>query len=242
MDERRSDNLLMIAARAPIAGSTKTRLGNAIGMERAARLYRAFLQDLAARFDAAHLGFDLAWTFSPPDCDFRSQLEGVTGATSRSAWFVPQDGSDWGVRQANLLRWGEARGYPRFILIASDSPHLPVGLIRSGFDMLREKDVVLGRVRDGGYYLIGMTRFRDILSTVAMSTASAADGVVRNSHEQGLAVGELPTTFDVDERSDLYELTTTLSADRELCPATWEAIHRLGLDDQVGTVKGDADE
>jgi len=38
--------ILYIAARAPIPGQVKTRLGRAIGSERAADLYRAFLQDL----------------------------------------------------------------------------------------------------------------------------------------------------------------------------------------------------
>lgn len=231
MTERRADDLLMIAARAPVAGATKTRLGNAIGMDRAATLYRAFLRDLAARFDGVENGFDLAWAYSPPECDFRSELEAVTGGASRSARFVPQRGPDWGVRQLNLLRWGADQGYRRMILMASDSPHLSVSLIASGFELLNDREIVLGRVRDGGYYLIGERGFHDVLSSVAMSTASAADGVVALSRERGLAVGELPMTFDVDERSDLDELIATLRADPSLCPATREALCRLGIVD-----------
>lgn len=227
--ERRSDSLLMIAARAPVAGATKTRLGNAIGMDRAALLYRAFLRDLAARFDVERTAFDLAWTFSPPECDFRSELEAVTGSASHHARFVPQDGPDWGVRQLNLLRWGADQGYGRMILMASDSPHLPVSLIESGFDVLDDREIVLGRVRDGGYYLIGQRGFHDVLSTVPMSTSTAADGVVRSSLDQGLTVGELPVTFDVDERSDLDELIATLRNQPTLCPATWAVIDRIGL-------------
>ena len=229
MGSRRADDLLMIAARAPVAGATKTRLGKAIGMDRAAALYRAFLQDLAARFDTVTTDFDVAWTYSPPECDFRAELKAVTGVISPGARFVPQSGQDWGVRQLNLLRWGGDQGYQRMILMASDSPHLPVSLIASGFDLLREHEIVLGRVRDGGYYLIGQRGFHDVLSSVAMSTASAADDVVARSRERGLAVRELPMTFDVDERTDLDELTATLRADLSLCPATWQALHRLGL-------------
>jgi glycosyltransferase A (GT-A) superfamily protein (DUF2064 family) len=115
------------------------------------------------------------------------------------------------------------------ILMASDSPHLSVSLIASGFDLLREHEIVLGRVRDGGYYLIGQRGFHDVLSSVAMSTASAADDVVARSHEQGLAVAELPMTFDIDEPTDLDELIATLQADPALCPATWQALHQLGI-------------
>lgn len=221
----------MIAARAPVAGATKTRLGSAIGMDAAALLYRAFLRDLASRFDTGGTDFDLAWTYSPPECDFRSELAAVTGVASRGARFVAQSGSDWGTRQLNLLRWGADQGYARMILMASDSPHLPVSLVRSGFDLLREREIVLGRVRDGGYYLIGERGFHDVLSSVAMSTSSAGAEVVRRSLDQGLTVGELPATFDVDERSDLDELIATLRAEPDLCPATWEALHRLALVD-----------
>ena len=40
--------LLLIAAREPVPGLTKTRLGATIGMARAAELYAAFLVDLAS--------------------------------------------------------------------------------------------------------------------------------------------------------------------------------------------------
>lgn len=234
--ERRSDRLLMIAARDPVPGATKTRLGNAIGMDRAASLYRAFLRDLAAGFDREDNGFDLAWTFSPPECDFRAVLAAVTGYVSPHALFVPQDGPDWGARQLNLLRWGAHQGYERMILMASDSPHLSVSLIESGFDLLTEHDIVLGRVRDGGYYLIGERGFHDVLSSVVMSTSSAADEIVRRSRERELRVAELPMTFDIDERSDLDVLVATLRSEPDRCPATWAAIDRLGL---LGDPDGD---
>lgn len=230
----RPRSLLMIAARAPIAGETKTRLGNAIGMDRAARLYRAFLRDLADRFDseaaAASLPYDLAWTFSPPDRDFAGDLASVTGRPAPiSTLFVAQDGPDWGTRQANLLRWGAAHGYDRTVLMASDSPQLAVDVIDEAFSILDKRDTVLGRVRDGGYYLIGMRGFVDILSSVPMSTASAADGVVQSALALGLTVGETPPTFDIDEASDLDLLIEALRADPDLCPAIRCALVELNL-------------
>ena len=56
--------LFLFVARAPVPGRAKTRLGATIGMEAAARLYRAFLVDLAARFTpapGADPGFDFGW-------------------------------------------------------------------------------------------------------------------------------------------------------------------------------------
>lgn len=224
----------MIAARAPIPGQTKTRLGRSLGMERAAGLYRAFLRDLADRFEGAIVEgtapFDLAWTFSPPEHDFRSELAALTSRASPSrVRFVPQDGPDWGARQTNLLRWAHGQGYRRSVLMASDSPHLPVTAVLDAFALLERRDVVLGRVRDGGYYLIGMRGFHDVLTSVAMSTPSAADGVIEAATAVGCTVGEVEGTFDVDEVGDLDALVGELGQQSGLCPATAEALDWLGL-------------
>lgn len=229
-----NENVLMIAARAPIPGQTKTRLGKALGMERAAALYRAFLRDLADRFEGVVNdnpgAFDLAWTYSPPEHDFRPELEALTGRASPPAVrFVAQDGPDWGIRQTNLLRWGQDQGYARCVLMASDSPHLPVSTAHDAFSLLTTSDIVIGRVRDGGYYLIGMRGFHDILTNVAMSTASAADGVIAEAERMGLSVGELPETFDIDEAADLDALLGVLAENPDLCSATRNALARLGL-------------
>ena len=80
MSDAPDRGLLLIAARAPIPGFTKTRLGAAIGMERAAALYAAFLVDLAARFTPGpneDLGFDVGWAYTPAETDFASVLTGI---------------------------------------------------------------------------------------------------------------------------------------------------------------------
>ncbi len=224
----------MIAARSPIAGETKTRLGVAIGMDQAAALYRSFLKDIADRFDseaeAESRPYDLAWTFSPPDRDFAADLEATIGRPAPfSTMFVPQSGPDWSTRQLNLLRWGEEHGYARTVLMASDSPHLLPGVVVSAFRTLETRDVAIGRVRDGGYYLIGLRGFADVLSTARMSTDSAADGVILAAVSLGLTVGETEPTFDVDEVSDLAMLIEVLRNDPERRLATWQTLLNLGL-------------
>ncbi len=224
----------MIAARAPISGQTKTRLGDSIGMDAAATLYRAFLRDLADRFDSEDRArtrtWDLAWTYSPPEREFRYDLKEITGRPIPcNTLFVPQDGPDWGTRQANLLRWSHEHDYCRTVLMASDSPHLAWATIGDAFAALDEYDVALGRVRDGGYYLIGMVGLLDVLSGVQMSTASAADGVVEACRAQGLRIRETEPTFDIDEASDLEFLVDVLRDDPDMCPVTRATLAELGL-------------
>lgn len=227
----RGRTLLMVAARAPVPGEVKTRLAATIGMDAAARLYRAFLRDLADRLDAGAGAHDLAWTHAPPDRDFRSDLEAITGRpVPAGTQFVPQDGPDWGVRQANLLRWGHEHGYWRTVLMASDSPQLPLDQVNHAFRLLERCDVVLGRVRDGGYYLVGMRGFHDVLSAVPMSTSSAADELVRQARTRGLTVGEIAPSYDIDIEDDLAWLRDDLARDPALCPATRRALAVLGLE------------
>jgi glycosyltransferase A (GT-A) superfamily protein (DUF2064 family) len=137
------------------------------------------------------------------------------------------------VRQADLLRWGHEHGYQRTVLIGSDSPHLPFAVIPDAFAALADHDVVMGRTLDGGYYLIGMSGFYDVLTGVPMSTTSAADALAACIGDRGLSLAELPATFDVDVEPDLDHLRAALAPDGTAAPATWAALQRLRLDASI---------
>ena len=230
----RGRQLLLIAAREPAPGMTKSRLGATIGMARAAALYAAFLVDLAARFTPCQdedWGFDVGWAFTPADVDFACVLERIgCDRPPPAVRFVAQHGDDWGERQANLLALGHEQRYERTILIGSDSPQLPFAVVGDAFAALTDHDVAMGRTLDGGYYLIGARGFHDVLSGVPMSTESAADALAARTSDLGLRLTELPVTFDIDEERDLEHLRRALSPDGACAPATWAALRRLGLD------------
>lgn len=229
MAERRAEDLLLIAARAPVPGYTKTRLGETIGDARAAALYSAFLADLANRFTTS-ASFQVAWAFTPLEFDFPNLIRTMgPPAASPDIRFVGQFGESWGERQTNLLRWGHEQGYAHTILMASDSPQLPLATVLRAFQLLRTRDVTFGRVHDGGYYLIGTSGFHDVLSGVPMSTASAADALAARIDELGLSCAELPCTFDIDVEDDLNLLVTALAPYGVAAPHTWRALIELGL-------------
>lgn len=235
--ERWGRGLFLIAAREPVPGATKTRLGATIGMERAAALYTAFLVDLFTRFTPAaddDWGFDVGWAFSPAEVDFPLVLQQIGCAPlPDSVRFVPQHGDGWDVRQANILEWGFEQGYQRVILIGSDSPQLPFAVAGDALIALADHDVAMGRTVDGGYYLIGMRGFHDVLSGVPMSTISAADALAWRVEGLGLRLAELPITFDIDEERDLEHLRGALAPDGACAPATWATLQRLGLVDPI---------
>jgi glycosyltransferase A (GT-A) superfamily protein (DUF2064 family) len=225
--------LFLIAAREPVPGKTKTRLGATIGMVCAAALYAAFLVDLADRFmpvPGERRAFDVGWAYTPADVDFARVLTKI-GCPSLppSVCFVPQEGDGWDVRQANILRWAHEQGYERTVLIGSDSPQLPFAIAGVSLALLVTHDVVMGRTLDGGYYLIGVRGDHDVLTGVPMSTTSAADALAARVASGGLSLAEVPTTFDIDEEQDLANLRAALAPDGAAAPATWAALQRLGL-------------
>ena len=228
---RHHDDLLIIGAKMPLPGLAKTRLGASLTHGVAARLYEAFLADVARRFALAadDLGYDLAWGFTPADADFAGLIAGLVPDAPVPDHFVPQDGPDWGVRQVNLLRWGSEHGYARTVLIASDSPQLQPEVAAAAFTALHGHDVAMGRVHDGGYYLIGCRGFHDIITGAPMSTAEAADALATRAAELSLALAELPPSFDIDVTDDLATLVAALRTDGAAAPATWRALNELGL-------------
>ncbi|QIN77468.1 DUF2064 domain-containing protein [Rubrobacter marinus] len=209
---------LYIAAKAPRAGFAKTRLGREIGHERAVAFYAAFLSDLAARF--ADAPFPLVWYVTPSDA--WADVAPLVGAEAEQPDRVLDQGEgDWAERQGRLFRGAEARGEERVVLMASDSPHLPVAVVEGAFRELRRHDLVLGPVHDGGYYLVGMcpsAARHDVLG-VPMSTATVLGDVVARAESLGLSVGRVAPTFDVDEAEDLERLRPLALACDDL-PAT----------------------
>jgi uncharacterized protein len=222
-------DLLVIVARAPVAGTTKTRLAATIGNERACALYHAFLVDLAHRFNGQG-PYDLAWGYCPAGAGFRADLSRTAGVSiPDSVQFVPQHGATFNERLTNLFRWGFDSGYQRVAIMASDSPHLPESIATDAFANLAHHDVTLGRVADGGYYLIGLSGFSNLLINLPMSTSDAGDAVAQRAVDLGLSFGEITPSFDIDEERDLALLHRALSPDGATAPRTWAALHELHL-------------
>jgi rSAM/selenodomain-associated transferase 1 len=199
---------LWIAAKAPRPGEVKTRLARRIGGEASARLYAAFLRDLGARFAGAP--FAVGWYVAPGAWP---EISRALGRAATDAAVLEQHGRDWTERQRHLFRSLADGGGGPAVLVASDSPQLEPRTVLEAFRLLRTHDVVLGPVRDGGYYLIGMRGWHDVLAGIEMSTATACEEIASRARRLGHAVALVETTFDVDEASDL-ELLRPLVARR----------------------------
>lgn len=232
-NSRQHDQLVAIVAREPVPGRTKTRLGAGIGMERAAAMHEAFLTDLCNTFvplEGESLGYDFAWAFTPAEADFATVIARLDPrASRRRATYLPQIGAELAERLTNVFRWANERGYARTVILASDSPQLPRATALAGLGALETHDVVIGRVHDGGYYLIGMRGVHDVIETGVMGTGDAATALIAAAEAAGLAVAEVEATYDIDLSDDLEMLANDIAPDGAKAPATWRALAELGL-------------
>jgi rSAM/selenodomain-associated transferase 1 len=213
-----SDTALVVVARYPQVGQTKTRLARVIGDEETARLYRAFLSDLAQRF--AGYDYDLHWAYTPAGVDYPGLVAALAPEYAQQMQCFPQTGEDFGARLHNVFRWTYEHSFARTILIGSDSPHISRELVDRASRALDHADVVLGPADDGGYYLLGMREPHDVFSGIPMSTDVVARMTVAAAQRQQLTVELIDSLFDVDEYPDLLRLVRLLRADRTCAPAT----------------------
>ncbi len=119
------DTALVVMARYPSKGQTKTRLARSIGDETTLRLYRAFLADLGQHFAGPTV--DLYWTYTPPDADYDGFIAALAPAAARYTRSFPQEGADLGERLHHAVAWTHNSGYKKTIIIGSDSPHIRRG-------------------------------------------------------------------------------------------------------------------
>jgi rSAM/selenodomain-associated transferase 1 len=187
-------------------GQVKTRLAATIGYEAASRLHRRFVETLVARFrDVAD---DRVLCFSPPEAgpEFAPLAAG--------AWrLVPQVSGDLGRRMQAFFEQAFSFGARKVLLIGSDSPSLPAQYLDQAFDVLTERDVVLGPATDGGYYLLGARdRPPPVFEGIFWSTDRVWAQTVSRLDAAGLAWTPLSPWYDVDTVEDLARLRDELAA------------------------------
>jgi rSAM/selenodomain-associated transferase 1 len=212
----KSTNALLIMAKRPTPGRTKTRLVPPLTLDQAAALYENFLRDT--------LNLARQVTDVQPVVAFTP-----AGARAYFASLAPdfdtiqQKGVDLGARLDNALTHHLDLGYQRVVMINSDGPTIPLAYLADAFERLRgEADVVLGPADDGGYYLIGLKQPAPrLLREVRMSTPHVTTDTLALALEERLRVALLPNWYDVDNAKSLVRLAVELrDAPPEIAPHT----------------------
>lgn len=190
----------------PRAGISKTRLAASIGVEAAARLSRAFLQDCAqAAKKAAGKGqLDLHAFFRP--ADGTRELKDILGED----WQLTHaDAGDLGATMIEVLEAGLQRCPAGAMIMGADVPLLTSDLLAEAADRLRAAGpdgVVIIPSLDGGYCLLGLSSAaaaKALCAPMVWSTPTVLEETLKRAKAADLIVRLLPTQRDIDELADL---------------------------------------
>jgi rSAM/selenodomain-associated transferase 1 len=198
---------LMVMAKEPSVGNTKTRLCPPLTEEEAKDLYRSFLMDTLELMSRVEEAQPLV-AYWPPGAQRVFRRLAPDGFD-----FVLQEGAGLGERLNHVLTHCLTQGYQQVVALDSDSPTLPVSYLREAFSTLDDPDVdvVLGPCDDGGYYLIGMKSPHPLLfEKMEMSTPTVAADTLRRGEQNGLRFVCLRNWYDVDTGQELKRLATEL--------------------------------
>lgn len=197
----RSPRRLLVFARAPVPGQTKTRLIPALGAEGAAALHERLVR---RTLDVARGLAPVTLCCAPgPEHPFFASIAGQPGVELQR-----QEGADLGERMSRALQAG-LTGAPAVLLIGTDCADLQRTDLQEAFAGLAEgADAVLGPAADGGYWLLGLRRWEGVLfEGMPWGTAAVLGRTRAALAGLGWRWRELPLRHDVDRPEDLAYLT-----------------------------------
>ncbi|WP_018174706.1 MULTISPECIES: TIGR04282 family arsenosugar biosynthesis glycosyltransferase [unclassified Thioalkalivibrio] len=205
MLERRPLDALrvLVFARAPEPGRTKTRLIPALGAEGAARLHERLLEH--ALDVARQVAPDQVELWCSPGSDhpfFKHCAERFGCSLHR------QRGGDLGARMRHAL---EAGPFPALVM-GSDAPTLGVeDLIAAREALAGGQDVALVPALDGGYVLLATARpVPGLFEAIEWGSDRVLKQTRERARARGLAWAELESRSDIDRPEDLVHCPPAL--------------------------------
>ncbi|MGO9056182.1 MAG: TIGR04282 family arsenosugar biosynthesis glycosyltransferase [Candidatus Binataceae bacterium] len=228
--QARARPALIVFAREPIAGKTKTRLIPGLGEVTAARLADAFIND-ALRKAAALGACRLVIAGSAPG-PVRASRYFLRLARHYGADLVDQGDGHLGQRMARVLRpYAEP---PGAVLFGTDIPSLPRSFLRQSMAALQHTPVVISPTIDGGYYLVGgRGELPRIFGAMSWGSGTVLEETLERLRRHKITYQLGRWWYDIDRPTDLELLAADLARDRNrgrsVCPATARLMDELGL-------------
>lgn len=189
---------IIVFAKAPQAGRVKTRLIPALGAQGAAELARAMLtRTLQAAVEAGCGPVELC---GEPHPDTEAWVDvPLPAGIERSA----QGDGDLGQRMARAAQRA-ITGNGRALLIGTDCVEMSATLLREAAAALACCEAFMHPTHDGGYALLGLSRFdASLFSAMAWSTPQVAEHTRARIAALHWRLLEGARLHDVDEPADL---------------------------------------
>lgn len=206
-----SSPVLVLFAKTPLPGAAKTRLMPELDANQAAAVAARLIRDTVQLALAHWRGVVQLSVWPEPEHPLFDELH------ARHAVRVSRQApGDLGRKMHLALFEWTARGIPAAVM-GCDVPHLPPPALERANRLLRQGRAVLGPARDGGYYLIGLTRACPALfRNMRWGSGAVLRDTMRAARGADLRFALLPTMRDIDTAADLTAVA----------PSAVQTIHR----------------
>ncbi|MGW1454777.1 TIGR04282 family arsenosugar biosynthesis glycosyltransferase [Salegentibacter agarivorans] len=195
MSLKPTEALLIIFTRNPEPGKVKTRLAKDVGDITAFKIYNFLLEHTVSVTRNLAVSKEVYYS---------------EGIAQNDIWETEiftkklQQGEGLGERMKNAFEEGFKNGYQNIIIIGSDLYDFQQEDLEKAFQLLQEKDAVIGPATDGGYYLLGMNQLLPaVFEDKKWGTSSVLEDTLKDL--KGKNIGLLEARNDVDYYSDIKD-------------------------------------
>lgn len=200
VDYRFPESRILVFAKAPIIGQVKTRMQAALSEQQCLELYQQMLMHCLQQVCQSGLAPVELWvTQEHPYWDRLRQQYDVC--------LCFQQGDDLGQRMAHAMN--ESLSHSRsVVVIGTDCPSIDSDYLAEAFiSLAKSPPVVLGPALDGGYVLLGLSRFNAALfEEVPWGTDEVLARTFQKIKQLGWSCSVLASLADIDRPDDLTHL------------------------------------
>ena len=193
-------NKIYVMSKAPFIGISKTRLAQDIGIIDSKRFTLNNLEKIKKIF-INKKEYSLNW-YIIPKYTFRSY------SFSFSHKFLLQKGPCLGKKIWYLVK----KNNLPFIVIGSDIPQINIKAVSYAFKKLKTSDLVLGPTFDGGFWLIGFSKKKNIVypfNKIRWSTEHTLKDLLINLERNKITYDFTTKLRDIDNKNDYCKNSNT---------------------------------
>lgn len=189
---------LIIFTRYPEPGKTKTRLIPVLGSLGAANLQRQMTDYTLSQAQALQNSASIEVRFADGNLQLMQEWLGC------GVLYQSQGEGDLGVRMVRSLFDSFNHHATQVVIIGTDCPDADSQILTQAFAALQNFDMVLGPALDGGYYLIGLSRYiPELFVNINWGTAEVLQQTLNIANKLNISYFCLPTLSDIDRPEDL---------------------------------------
>lgn len=187
---------MLVFLKHPTPGLVKTRLASTVGAERAAELYRSWITQVLTKLQPLRPALSVIGAIDGADpkafADWDSLVDG---------WWTQPAGNLGNRLDAGFRTFQQTNN--AVFAIGTDCLEIDPELIRQALVVLRKADVVFGPTGDGGYYLVGLSRFLPgFFDSIRWSSPDTLSDHLSRCREHHWQVELLPQRDDIDTWDD----------------------------------------